>query len=103
MSQAAYPLARGWAAHWCQRWFLDSEGEDRLRLECGVSAGWATHIEAYLLLLDVDRRVINIWQADLAEHHSSRGPLAYSAAELGGIPPLLPSVASARTTCLKAT
>jgi hypothetical protein len=42
--------ARRWATHWCQRWFLDREGRDRIRLDGGIDAGWATHVEAFLIL-----------------------------------------------------
>ena len=53
MTADAYEDARRWAAHWSQRWFLGDHGEDRLVGADGVDAGWATHVEAYLILLDV--------------------------------------------------
>jgi glycosyltransferase involved in cell wall biosynthesis len=48
----AHQAARDWAADWCQRWFLDVDGSDRFRLGA-VDAGWATHVEAFLLLQQV--------------------------------------------------
>ena len=53
MTAAAYEEARRWAAWWSQRWFLGPDGEDRLTGPDGVEAGWATHVEAYLVLLDL--------------------------------------------------
>lgn len=53
MKASAVEEARSWAAHWSQRWFLDTNGEDRLRTAEGVPAGWATHVEAYSTLLDI--------------------------------------------------
>lgn len=44
-----YEEARRWAEHWCQLWFLDDTGADRLRI-ADVEAGWATHAEVYYLL-----------------------------------------------------
>ena len=44
--------ARAWATHWAQRWFVGPDGRDRFRVGT-TDAGWATHVEAYLLLLDV--------------------------------------------------
>ena len=41
----------GWASHWSQRWFLDADGEDRLQMGEAISGGWATHVDAYSLLL----------------------------------------------------
>ena len=53
MTVDAYEEALRWAEHWSQRWFLGDDGEDRLVGPEGVEAGWATHVEAYLILLDV--------------------------------------------------
>lgn len=49
--------AREWAASCCQRWFLDGEGRDRFRLQ-QIDAGWATHVEAYLHLVEVGLAVL---------------------------------------------
>lgn len=48
-SVAGYEEARAWAAYWSQRWFLDPEGRDAFSIH-GIDAGWATHVEAFLLL-----------------------------------------------------
>ena len=53
MKRAAYEDARCWAAYWSQHWFLGADGEDRLAPPGGPSAGWATHVEAYDILLAV--------------------------------------------------
>lgn len=45
----AADVALRWAQHWAQRWFLDDDGHDRLRIG-SIEAGWATHVEAYYLL-----------------------------------------------------
>lgn len=50
--QPTFEEAREWAAHWAKHWFVGPDGHDRLTLENGISAGWATHVEAYGLLLD---------------------------------------------------
>ena len=47
-----YSQALAWASDWSQRWFLDPGGNDRLRIG-NVDAGWATHVEAYLILLEL--------------------------------------------------
>ena len=62
MSETAYERATAWAAHWSQRWFLDADGKDRLRLRSGVSAGWASHIEAYLLLQNLALEELGVWR-----------------------------------------
>lgn len=41
-----------WASHWAQRWFTDADGSDRFAIG-EIQAGWATHVEAFLLLYDV--------------------------------------------------
>jgi hypothetical protein len=51
--------ARDWAADWCRRWFLDEAGRDRFRIE-STDAGWATHVEAYLLLLELALEALGI-------------------------------------------
>lgn len=51
-ASAPYAQAHAWATHWSQRWFLDPDGEDRLRLG-DIHAGWETHVEAFLTLLDL--------------------------------------------------
>lgn len=55
ITQARYDRARAWAAHWCQRWFLGPDGNDRLQTTTGAAAGWASHVEVYLLLLTLAR------------------------------------------------
>jgi hypothetical protein len=46
---SAFLSAHEWAAHWSQRWFLRPDGTDRMQFG-GIDAGWATHVEAYLIL-----------------------------------------------------
>lgn len=41
-----------WATHWAQHWYLDEEGNDRLRVGA-LDAGWATHVDAFGVLLEV--------------------------------------------------
>lgn len=41
-----------WASHWSQRWFAGPDGEDRFRVGM-IEAGWATHVEGFLILLDL--------------------------------------------------
>jgi hypothetical protein len=53
MSATRYEEARAWAARWAQEWFLGPDGADRLDIGTGVRAGWATHVEGFLLLLDL--------------------------------------------------
>ena len=52
--------ARRWAAHWSQHWFRDANGDDRLRVAGGPSAGWATHVEAFFALLTVARAHLGV-------------------------------------------
>lgn len=47
-----HATALAWASEWAQRWFLDEDGEDRFSVR-GYDAGWATHVEAFLLLRDL--------------------------------------------------
>lgn len=51
----AHDIARAWAEEWAQRWFLDADGADRLRIG-SIDAGWATHVEAFYLLLAFAQR-----------------------------------------------
>lgn len=55
-----YAEALAWATDWSQRWFLDSGGNDRFRIG-QTDAGWATHVEAYLILRDLatERKGLN--------------------------------------------
>ena len=45
-----YEEIRAWAARWSQEWFLGPDGEDRFQVG-GVSAGWATHVDAFESLM----------------------------------------------------
>jgi len=49
---ALHAQALAWATQWAQRWFLDDRGRDRLQIG-HIDAGWATHVEAYLILRDL--------------------------------------------------
>jgi hypothetical protein len=50
-SAAAYAEANEWATYWARHWFIDENGADSLTID-GLEVGWATHVEAYQLLLD---------------------------------------------------
>lgn len=49
---ALHAEAHAWATEWSQRWFAGPNGADRLRFD-ETDAGWATHVEAYLILLEL--------------------------------------------------
>lgn len=60
--------AAEWAQSWSQRWFLDEYGADRFTF-AGISAGWATHVEAYLILLALAKRAAGLSRlGDLSLH-----------------------------------
>lgn len=65
-----YDEARQWAIRWSQTWFLDASGRDRFQIG-GVSAGWATHVDAYYVLL---RHAATHWLRNREE--TASGPLA---------------------------
>lgn len=56
---AVHAEAHAWATEWAQRWFLGPDGTDRFTLD-GTDAGWATHVEAYLILFDVGASLLGI-------------------------------------------
>lgn len=55
----AYEVAVRWAGAWSQKWFLDGDGADRIRVS-GSDAGWATHVEAYDLLFRLALRRMGV-------------------------------------------
>jgi hypothetical protein len=48
-----------WASHWSQRWFRDEAGTDRFRIG-SIEAGWATHVEAFLILHGVALEILGV-------------------------------------------
>ncbi len=53
MTETPFERATQWASDWSRRWFLGPEQEDRLALPDGASAGWASHVEAFLILREL--------------------------------------------------
>jgi hypothetical protein len=45
-----YDEIRAWATRWAQEWFIGPDGADRFQVG-SISAGWATHVDAYEALL----------------------------------------------------